>query len=101
MPQKDDGTFARALWDAIPDDTDIVITHGPPRGILDRAARVGIGVGCEFLAARIDEICPQLHVFGHIHEAYGRLNGDKTTYVNASILNLAYEVANAPQVLEF
>ncbi len=94
-------TAARELWDAIPNDADIVITHGPPAGILDRVARGGMGVGCPFLAARIDRVCPKLHVFGHIHESYGRLNVGKTTYVNASILDLSYKIANAPQVLEF
>lgn len=98
MPQNN-SAVAKSLWQVIPQDADIVVTHGPPKGILDRT-KGGLQVGCPSLAARLAEVGPKLHVCGHIHEAYGVLNADKTTYVNASILNLAYEVANAPQVLD-
>lgn len=46
------------------------ITHGPPHGVLDQVA-AGFNVGCEALAARLTELRPRLHVFGHIHEAHG------------------------------
>ncbi|KAI0068635.1 Metallo-dependent phosphatase [Artomyces pyxidatus] len=49
---------------------DILLTHGPPHGILDRVTS-GMSVGCESLLARLPELRPRLHVFGHIHEAHG------------------------------
>ncbi|KAF8965761.1 Metallo-dependent phosphatase-like protein [Flammula alnicola] len=50
--------------------TDILLTHGPPFRILDRTGR-GDDVGCEALRARLSELRPRLHLFGHIHEAHG------------------------------
>lgn len=68
---------------AIPEGTDIVMTHGSPYGILDKTSR-GDLVGSKAIAARIAELKPKLHLFGHIHESYGVLKIDETTYINAS-----------------
>lgn len=75
-----------AKWAAIPDDTDILITHGPPFGKLD-VVRGGHRHGCEILAERLKEIQPKLHVFGHIHTGYGVVQSPVTgtISVNASI----------------
>lgn len=70
-------------WKLIPDDTQILITHGPPAGILDKT-RHGDIVGCMDLFHRVWEVRPRLHVFGHIHEAAGHLDIDGVTFVNAS-----------------
>lgn len=61
------------IWsDRIPEDIDILVTHGPPRLYLDTT---GIHkAGCVFLAKEISRIRPRLVVFGHIHAAYGRQN---------------------------
>lgn len=62
---------AREKWNEIPDDTAILVTHGPPYGILDRNARRQY-VGCKQLHARVRSLRQlRLHVFGHIHESYG------------------------------
>lgn len=82
-------------WKMIPDDTDILVTHGPPFGILDRT-REGLNVGCDDLFNRVLEVKPKIHVFGHIHEGYGVNNIDGTTYVNASVLNRNYGYHNKP-----
>lgn len=76
-------------WALIPEDTDILVTHGPPHGILDRADD-GKLVGCEELIKVVERIRPKIHVFGHIHEAHGSLLQNGTHYVNASVLNLRY-----------
>lgn len=55
-----------ARWALIPADTDVLITHTPPAGILDRD-RGGYGYGCALLRRRLDELAPRLHCFGHIH----------------------------------
>lgn len=74
------------IWKKIPEDTDIVVTHGPPKMILDKT-HYGDNAGDGYLYARIREIKPKLHVFGHIHESYGVYKSDfGTTFVNAAIM---------------
>ena len=57
-------------WDGIPDDTDVLICHGPPYGILDatynQQNKVEL-VGCSALAKRVTKVEPQLMLFGHVH----------------------------------
>lgn len=53
----------------IPEDVDIVMTHGPPRGVLDECA--GGNVGCPNLLRAMERVRPMLHCFGHIHEGHG------------------------------
>ncbi|KAG8949737.1 hypothetical protein FRC04_008277 [Tulasnella sp. 424] len=57
--------------DHISPDADIVMTHGPPRGVLDLTRKEGVHAGCPTLLNRITELKPRLHVFGHIHESRG------------------------------
>lgn len=71
-------------WSAIPDYVDVLITHGPPKGIGDRTW-MGSQVGCDDLAERVKLIAPRIHLFGHIHEAYGKWHIGKTLFINASI----------------
>jgi hypothetical protein len=61
---------ASKLWDAIPLDTDIVITHTPPKNHCDTAT-MDDRSGCEFLLQALYRVRPMLSVFGHIHEARG------------------------------
>ncbi|KAK3290279.1 Metallo-dependent phosphatase-like protein [Chaetomium fimeti] len=49
---------------------DILITHGPPKLYLDH--RDIHRAGCPYLLSEVSRIRPRLHVFGHIHVAYGR-----------------------------
>ncbi|MCI0702381.1 MAG: metallophosphatase domain-containing protein [Planctomycetia bacterium] len=70
-------------WARIPNDTDILITHGPPHGILDETNR-GECAGSLSLLHRVYEVKPRLHVFGHIHEAAGRSDFGGITFLNAS-----------------
>ena len=95
----DRGEPLRAVWDLIPPDTHVLITHGPPFGILDTTSR-GQRVGCEALAEAVARIHPRLHVFGHIHEAYGTVTQDGTVFVNASSCDLRYRARNAPIVVD-
>jgi len=75
----------KLCWDQIPDDTDVVITHGPPQGILDQTD-VGEEAGCSFLRQRILKVAPKFHLFGHIHEAWGIKKVEETTFVNCSVI---------------
>lgn len=87
-------------WDNIPEDTDILLTHGPPYSILDYTFYGQENVGCEALLERVFEVRPKLHVFGHIHEEYGKKIVDGIRFVNASICTLAYNPDNKPIVVE-
>lgn len=103
---KDRGAQIRQYWNAIPEDTDILVTHGPPHLILDACPPnhynnyQGENVGCEDLLKAIEDRNIKLHVFGHIHWSYGKMVGAKTTFVNASICTERYEPTNQPIYVE-
>ena len=80
-------------YSKIPNDTDILITHTPPRGILDNTNFNG-RVGSVSLRTRVDAIKPKLIVFGHIHESYGKQEVDGVTCINASYVNEKYKPVN-------
>ena len=92
---RDRGKEIRRYWNMIPQNTDILITHGPPLGILDKAQRRE-SVGCRDLYDTIKKIKPRYHLFGHIHEEYGVVDIDGTTFVNGSLLNDESRLVNAP-----
>ena len=89
----------RHKWGKIPDGVDILMTHGPPRNVLDRTSQ-GRYVGCSELSKAIGRAKPRLHCFGHIHEAYGRIDDDALISINASICDLNYRPVNAPFVID-
>lgn len=76
-----EGKEIKKVWNKIPDGTNILITHGPPKGILDN------GIGSEELLERINNIKPFIHVFGHVHEFNGIENRNETTFINAALVN--------------
>jgi Icc-related predicted phosphoesterase len=78
------GEQLKKHWEKIPADVDVLITHGPPQGILDQTVN-GDNVGCEHLAKRVERIKPKFHLFGHVHEASGMEKHGATLYVNASL----------------
>jgi Icc-related predicted phosphoesterase len=93
------GEEIRRHWQMIPSDTQILITHGPPFGILDLTIH-SQQVGCEDLLATVEGLQPQIHLFGHIHEAYGKHTIGNTQYINASLLDVNYKPVNQPIVIE-
>lgn len=93
------GEDIKRHWDKIPQNTDILITHGPAYGILDKTTR-NENVGCEDLLEKIKEIKPKFHICGHIHEAYGRIKESNTEFINASVLDENYNLRNQPIVFE-
>lgn len=86
-------------WALIPGDTDVLVTHGPPHGILDQV-QGGPHLGCEDLLDAVVRVKPEYHIFGHIHDSHGVVTGVHTTYVNAAVCDEAYVPVNAPQILE-
>ena len=93
------GEKLREKWDEIPDNTDVLITHSPPYGIKDLVV-TGKHEGCEELLKVVFRIKPKLHIFGHIHEDYGKQVEQGITFVNASICNFDYESLNNPIVVD-
>lgn len=91
------------IYRQFPEDTDVLITHGPPRGIGDSCYPDGEQAGCPLLAMWVYEHQPAFHVYGHIHEGYGIRHAPyiRTTFVNTSVCDRQYRVANAPHVFEF
>jgi len=85
------------LWATIPDDTSIVISHGPPMGILDLSySAYGNKLencGCTAFKKRILQLQPELCLFGHIHNCEDLINAGttklsayKTIYSNGSVV---------------
>ncbi len=104
FPKADDGAAARSTWSAIPDGVEVLITHGPPLGTLDRVDS-GAAAGCPELARRIASLDRlRLHVFGHIHEAYGcerrTAGAGDVAFVNASLCTLRYRASNEPIAID-
>jgi predicted phosphodiesterase len=95
LPRNGPGLASK--WEAIPDNTDILITHGPPWGILDDTeGRRGQHLGCELLRERVNAIRPKIHIFGHIHSGHGYYYDGHTHFFNASVLNERYSYSHLP-----
>lgn len=82
-------------WERIPEDTDILVVHGPAQGILDYT-HTHISAGCEELRKKVRQIRPAYFISGHIHEAHGELEEEGTHYINASVLNERYQLSYPP-----
>ena len=82
----------------IPSDTDVLITHCPPYGILDFDDN--INYGSEELLQRITQIHPRLHLFGHIHIQHGITHNGATTFSNGAIMNVDYSQLNDANLIE-
>lgn len=108
---------AKNIWRGMPKKTDILMTHGPPFGILDEVERFERGetyradelpiehTGDKMLLSKVIQIKPKLHMFGHIHEGYGIFETDDTqpyggcTFINASSVNPRYNLVNKELVM--
>lgn len=76
---------ADSIWSKIPKDTDILVTHTPPFGCLDFYQK---HLGCDILLLYVSEkIKPKYHLFGHIHDAYGIIKSENTTFINGAIVD--------------
>ena len=82
----------------IPQQTDILVSHCPPFGILDKSA-FGANMGNEELRKQVEIINPRYHLFGHIHEAYGVYKTSRTTFVNGAVADANYELVKRPVVI--
>lgn len=100
---RDRGEAIKKHWNLIPPDTDVLITHGPPKGVCDEVIenRMVRHVGCADLYDAVQRISPKLHVFGHIHFSGGKsFVTNKTIYINAAIADESYIPSNKPHLVE-
>jgi len=94
-----EGPELEAKWSAIPEDTDILVTHGPAHGYLD--IEDGNHLGEIGLRDRVEQVAPQLHVFGHIHSAAGVAFNDKTVFANCALVDQRLKLCRRPTVIDF
>lgn len=87
------------LYARIPGDVNILVTHGPPYGVLDRSPGMLHHAGCPELREAVTRLKPQLHLFGHVHGAHGMVNTEETLFANAALLGLDGDVSESPIVL--
>jgi Icc-related predicted phosphoesterase len=86
-----------AILTTIPVGIDILVTHGPPKGILDVTHDWGmkelIHVGAKSLAEHVEKrIKPRIHAFGHLHDEagirnFGTVTRGTTQFINCSVVN--------------
>ena len=98
-------------WQTIPDAIDILITHGPPKGILDVArdidTREPVHVGSKSLARHVKErIRPRFHAFGHIHDSlmkqnFGTLKLGETLYINCACCGATGQLDHHGVIVDF
>lgn len=103
---KERGRKIRDVWNDIPGNIDILLTHSPAKGLLDEFD--GLSVGCEDLFNWIHYYSPQYHLCGHIHETHGLMSylpnhtdGNGTIISNASICNEQYKPVNKPNIIHY
>lgn len=87
-------------WDLIPTNTDVLITHGPPFGMLDELNDRTL-IGCKNLKEKIERTKISLHIFGHVHNDYGKVKTLKTLYINSSSLDETLRIINQPIAIEY
>ena len=87
-------------WEAIPTDTDVLITHSPPYGVQDNVPGSGNQGSPSLFMEVVERIKPLISCFGHIHEGYGMRIIENTKFINASNLDGDYQCINEPFVVE-
>ena len=88
----------RKMYSNFPSDVDILVTHGPPYGILDTVN--GEHLGSKATLEYVERVKPGIHIFGHIHEGYGHTKIGDTDFFNVSVCNRMYEPLNPLTVIE-
>jgi len=96
-----DGEALGKAWAKIPERLDVLVTHGPPFGIMDSSPSVDCHEqGDRLLLERVKIVKPRYHVFGHIHGGYGRRRIGETEFLNVALCDERYEPVQPPQVIE-
>lgn len=82
-------------WDKMPDNLDVLITHGPPMYEGDKTLE-GVFAGCWDLNRVVLDKKPKHHIFGHIHEGFGTSRSANTVYHNISAVDRLYRLRADP-----
>jgi predicted phosphohydrolase len=90
----------KRYWTQVPNGVDILISHGPPFGVLDLAPGSQEHAGDPQLLEAVHRAEPRLHVFGHIHGAYGTMATEHTKFVNAALFGEFGDLDKPPVVVE-
>lgn len=94
----------KRVWDRIPMETSVLITHGPPLGQMDSFYDHGlkkiVHAGDPELHAAVRRVKPRIHIFGHIHAGYGEDIVGPTRSYNVAICNEAYVPTNDVTVID-
>jgi Icc-related predicted phosphoesterase len=97
---KSSPTHRRRHWGRVPLNTHLLITHGPPFGVLDLSPGQPERMGDPELLSRIGELKSlRLHCFGHVHGGYGMAEQGEVTLVNAALMGPLGDLSNQPMVL--
>lgn len=94
--QSERGLEMEKHWNKIPENIDILVTHGPAYGFLDQVIGEYEHLGCADLTNRILQVSPKIHVCGHIHTGYGYREFHGIKFLNASLLDEQYAFAHEP-----
>jgi len=97
------GLELREVYDKIPEQTDILVSHGPAWRLGDWVKnRWGVyeHAGSKEMLRALVRVRPKYHIFGHIHVAYGQYMAGDITCLNVSSINKYHEIANPPVVFE-
>lgn len=87
-------------WSKVPDRTHVLVTHGPPFGLLDRPSVQAEPMGDPELRNRVRELHSlKLHVFGHVHGAHGAVEQDGVTFANVALMGHLGDLVQAPTVM--
>jgi len=90
-----DENEGETIWSKIPDNTQVLITHGPPFDILDKVEHYDKTkrLGCKALKKRIEDLTElKLHLFGHVHQARGNKLINGVQFSNAATGIFSYEI---------
>lgn len=96
------------IWDAVIPQIplDLLITHGPPQGILDRipgsreTGKPARNAGCPHLGMKVRQVRPKVHIFGHIHAGHGEHEDEHTRYYNVAVMHHKLGVIYQPAIFE-
>jgi len=93
---RNDEEDATRIWNRIPDKVDVLITHGPPFGILDYVNQTVGHQGDKYLLDRILQVKPKIHGFGHIHEEGESVIKQRygIKFINCSAMDGDYSMVN-------
>ena len=97
----DDTSYERFYSD-IPKETDVLITHQPPFGILDGGEYKGqpYNYGNALLLEQVKVVSPKVHLFGHDHNVFGKTMVNGICFSNGALTGHSCELIRKPEIIE-